>query len=79
MQVCAFFVLDRQDLLLVLGSSLGSSVIGYDPAQFSPGSYKIIVDLDINELKKDIVNIDEKYNVNLKQFFRSMIWTDKTG
>jgi hypothetical protein len=48
-------------------------VIGYDPAQFSPASYKIIVDLDINELKKDIVNIDEKYNVNLKQFFRSML------
>jgi thiamine pyrophosphate-dependent acetolactate synthase large subunit-like protein len=65
--------MQNADLLLVLGSSLGSSVIGYDPAQFSPASYKIIVDLDINELKKDIVNIDEKYNVNLKQFFRSML------
>jgi replicative DNA helicase len=26
-----------------------------------------------NELKKDIVRIDEKYNVNLEQFFRSMV------
>jgi acetolactate synthase-1/2/3 large subunit len=67
------FAMQNADLLLVLGSSLGSSVIGYDPAQFSPASYKIIVDLDVNELKKDIVNIDEKYNVNLVQFFRSMV------
>ena len=67
------FALQNADLLIVLGSSLGSSVIGYDPAQFSPASYKIIVDLDINELKKDIVKIDEKYNVNLEKFFRSMV------
>ena len=67
------FALQNADLLIVLGSSLGSSVIGYDPEQFSPASYKIIVDLDINELKKDIVKIDEKYNVNLEKFFRSMV------
>lgn len=67
------FALQNADLLIVLGSSLGSSVIGYDPAQFSPASYKIIVDLDINELKKDIVKIDEKYNINLGKFFRSMV------
>lgn len=67
------FALQNADLLLVLGSSLGSSVIGYDPAQFSPASYKIVLDLDINELKKDIVKIDEKYNVGLAKFFRSMV------
>ena len=67
------FALQNADLLIVLGSSLGSSVIGYDPAQFSPASYKIIVDLDVDELKKDIVKIDEKYHVNLKNFFRSMV------
>jgi acetolactate synthase-1/2/3 large subunit len=67
------FALQNADLLIVLGSSLGSSVIGYDPLQFSPSSYKIAIDLDINELKKDIVKIDEKYNVNLEKFFRSMV------
>ena len=67
------FAMQNADLLIILGSSLGSSVIGYDPAQFSPASYKIIVDLDINELKKDIVKVDEKYNVNLEKFFRSMV------
>lgn len=66
------FALQNADLLLILGSSLNASVIGYDPKQFSPASYKIIVDLDINELKKDIVAVDEKCNVNLAKFFRSM-------
>lgn len=67
------FSLQNADLLIILGSSLGASVIGYDPNQFSPMSYKIMIDLDINELKKDIVKIDEKYNVNLEKFFRSML------
>lgn len=67
------FALQNADLLLILGSSLGASVIGYDPKQFSPKSYKIMVDLDINELKKDIVKIDSKYNINLEKFFKGMI------
>jgi acetolactate synthase-1/2/3 large subunit len=67
------FAMQNADLLLILGSSLGASVIGYDPKQFSPASYKIAVDLDINELKKNIIDIDEKYNVNLEKFFKGMI------
>lgn len=66
------FAMQNADLLLILGSSLNSSVIGYDPKQFSPVSYKILVDLDINELKKDIVHIDSKYNINLEKFFKGM-------
>lgn len=67
------FALQNADLLIILGSSLGASVIGYDPAQFSPASYKVVVDLDINELKKDIVKIDAKYNINLEKFFKGML------
>lgn len=67
------FALQNADLLIILGSSLGASVIGYDPKQFSPASYKIVVDLDINELKKDIVKIDAKYNINLEKFFKGML------
>lgn len=66
------FAMQNADLLIVLGSSLGASVIGYDPAQFSPYSYKIMIDIDKNELNKDIIKIDEKYNINLKDFFKEM-------
>jgi acetolactate synthase-1/2/3 large subunit len=67
------FAIQNSDFLIILGSSIGSSVIGYDPKQFSPYSYKIAVDCDDNELKKDVIKIDEKYNCNLQSFFRSML------
>lgn len=67
------FAMQNADLLIVLGSSLNSSVIGYDPKQFSPRSYKIVVDIDKDELGKDIVTIDNKLNVSLKDFFGAML------
>lgn len=67
------FAMQNADLLLILGSSLNASVVGYDPAQFSPDSYKIAVDCDQNELDKDIVKIQEKVLVqDLTQFFMGM-------
>ena len=67
------FALQNADLLLILGSSLNASVIGYDPDQFSPKSFKILVDLDENELRKRIVEIDLEYNISLDEFFRGML------
>jgi len=67
------FVLQNADLLLILGSSLNASVIGYDPTQFSPTSTKVLVDIDWNELNKDIVKIDHKYNDYLENFFEAML------
>jgi acetolactate synthase-1/2/3 large subunit len=67
------FAMQNADLMIVLGSSLGASVIGYDPKQFSPYSYKIMIDIDKNELNKDIIEIHEKYNINLKDFFKEML------
>ena len=67
------FVLQNADLLLVLGSSLNGSVIGYDPLQFSPDSYKIVVDCDVDELNKDIVKVHEKHHILLEDFFRIML------
>lgn len=66
------FAIQNSDLLLILGSSLNASVVGYDPTQFSPLSYKIMVDCDENEMNKDIVKIDFKVLANLQEFFREM-------
>lgn len=67
------FAVQNCDLLLILGSTLNSSVVGYDPLQFSPYSKKIIVDIDENELGKDIVPVDTKYNCSLTEFFGAML------
>jgi len=67
------FAMQNADLLLVLGSSLGASVIGYDPKQFSPSSYKIVIDIDHEELKKNIVSANKNYNMDLKTFFGAML------
>jgi hypothetical protein len=36
--------------------------IGYDYKNFSKESYKIMVDIDNNEIEKKIINIDLKIN-----------------
>lgn len=67
------FAMQNADLLLVLGSSLGASVIGYDPKQFSPASFKIAIDIDSNELAKNIIHIDMNLNMDLREFFKGML------
>lgn len=67
------FAMQNADLLLVLGSSLGASVIGYDPKQFSPASFKIIVDIDANELAKNIIHTDVNIQMDLRDFFKGML------
>lgn len=67
------FAMQNADLLLILGSSLNASVVGYDPKQFSPASTKVLVDIDWNELNKDIVAVDYKFNDYLEHFFEAML------
>lgn len=67
------FALQNADVLLILGSSLNASVIGYDPKQFSPESYKIYVDIDKNELNKDIINIDHKIQFSIQEFLSGIM------
>lgn len=63
------FAIQNCDLLIILGSSLNCSHTGYDEKLFSPNSYKIMVDVDCNEFKKDTIQINEFINLDLKQFF----------
>ena len=67
------FAMQNADCLIVLGSSMNASVMGYDPKQFSPHSYKILVDIDNEELKKDIVTIHNKIPMSLPDFFKAML------
>jgi acetolactate synthase-1/2/3 large subunit len=67
------FAMQNADLLLILGSSLNASVVGYDPKQFAPASIKVLIDTDWNELHKNIVKIDHKCQDSLENFFKAMI------
>ena len=67
------FAMQNADLLLILGSSLNASVVGYDPKQFAPASIKVLVDTDWNELHKNIVKIDHKCQDSLDNFFKAML------
>ena len=73
------FAMQNSDVLLVLGSSLGTSVTGYDSKQFNPHAVKIVVDIDKDELNKDIVHIDYKINCGLKAFLQDMVWIEQNG
>lgn len=67
------FAMQNCNALLVLGSSLNGSVIGYDPNQFSPKSFKIVVDIDEEEMKKNYFKINMPINSTLQEFFEFML------
>ena len=64
----ANFAIQKCDLLIILGCRLTITQIGYDYTNFSKESYKIMVDIDNNEMEKKIINIDLKINENLSIF-----------
>ena len=67
------FAMQNADLLLIIGTSLGSSVIGYDPKQFNNHAYKVYIDIDKSELDKEIIPVDKKIQIPLTEFFREML------
>jgi acetolactate synthase-1/2/3 large subunit len=67
------FAMQNADLLLFLGTSLGATVVGYDPKQFNPTAYKIYVDIEQDELNKDIIPVNLKIEANIKQFLGAML------
>lgn len=64
----ANFAMQNADCLIILGCSMNVTHIGYDSKTFSPKSKKIMVDIDANELGKDIFNIDLPINCDVKDF-----------
>jgi acetolactate synthase-1/2/3 large subunit len=67
------FAMQNASLLLILGTSMGSTVIGYKPDQFSPKSHKIYVDIDSSELHKNPFPVDLKINLSIQEFLKGML------
>jgi acetolactate synthase I/II/III large subunit len=67
------FIVQNSDLLLVLGSRLNIRQIGYDWKSFARGAYKIVIDIDPEELKKPTLSIDYPICGDAKGFINQAI------
>lgn len=66
------FVVQNSDLLLVLGCRLNIRQISYNYTDFAKDAFKIIVDIDKNELQKPTVKPDIPILANVKDVMRSL-------
>lgn len=62
------FAIQEADFLLILGSRLSISTIGYYPNRFGKNAVKVMVDIDEKELEKKDVPVDFKIHADLKAF-----------
>lgn len=67
------FAIQQCDLLLILGSRLSVSTIGYYPQRLAEKAFKIMVDIDEKELAKEDVPVDYKYHVDVKVFISQLL------
>lgn len=67
------FAIQQCDSLLILGSRLSVSTIGYYPQRLAGKAVKIMVDVDAKELNKEDVPIDYKFNTDIKVFLNELL------
>jgi len=65
------FVVQYADLVLVLGSRLNIRQTSYNWKEFAKNAIIVCVDIDSIELKKDLIKIDYKIQMDLKIFFKN--------
>lgn len=66
------FIVENSDVLLVLGSRLNIRQISYNYKSFAQDAYKIIVDIDANELKKPTITADLPVHANVKDLIAEL-------
>lgn len=72
-QRAANFILQNSDFFLSIGARLDIRTIGFTYKAFARAAYKIIVDIDKNELEKPFVKPDLPANFDAKDFINEMI------
>lgn len=75
----ANFAMQNSDCLIILGCSMNITHTGYDSKTFSPYSKKIVIDIDENELKKDMFPIDISVHCDVKYFFNASKYQFETS
>lgn len=70
------FVVQNSDLLISIGCRLNIRMISYNYKSFAKNAYKIIIDIDENELKKPTISVDMPIHANLKDVINSLLEAD---
>jgi len=63
-------IVQEADLLICLGTRLPVKMTGYNFAEFSPNSKKIMVDIDKTEIRKHKFTIDLPISADLRRFLK---------
>ena len=66
------FSVQSSDLLIVLGSRLNIRQISYNWKAFAPNAYKIMIDIDKEELNKPTLSIDHSLHADLFEFLNCL-------
>jgi acetolactate synthase-1/2/3 large subunit len=72
----ANYAIQNADVVLILGSRLSILNVGYQSHLFARDAYKIMVDIDENEIMKPSLSIDLPIVVNLNNFFEALVNID---
>lgn len=70
------FIVENSDLILVLGCRLNIRQISYNYREYAKNAYKIIVDIDKNELKKPTIKADLPVWANVRDFMEDILTTE---
>ncbi|MFM9279958.1 thiamine pyrophosphate-binding protein [Paenibacillus jiagnxiensis] len=66
------FIVENSDVLFVLGSRLNIRQISYNYKSFAQQAYKMIVDIDANELRKPTISPDLPIHANVKDVMSAL-------
>lgn len=67
------FIIQNADLIIALGCRMSFKQIGFNYKLFSPGSKRIVVDIDSDELKKETVKADYPINMDVGRFMELLL------
>lgn len=66
------FVIEKSDLLIILGCRLSIRQVGYNYKEFKKSTYKIMVDIDPTELNKPTIKINYKVKSDVRHFLEQI-------
>ena len=71
-QRSANFALQNSDLVITLGTRLAITLVGYEGHLFAREAKKVVVDIDINQLKNPLIKIDYPIHTDVKFFINEL-------